>query len=255
MAATTTPVPSDHPMFFSAFGGLWPDRTDAEAELARRRASGAITDREAALFGQWIRDGYVVLENAVPQDVVDAYNHDIDQLLARPDPKLKIVVGIRNEVAQMERSLIVPENSVRIVDHYAYAESPRAMLSAAPIQQFLSKLFDGGALLFQSLGFEYGSQQGFHQDTAYVLTGEPMTIAGVWIAAEDVQAGSGELRYYRGSHRLPEYFFSGKFKNWTPDRDGNEAHTEWSRLLNENSAKMGLQVEVFRPKRGTALIW
>jgi ectoine hydroxylase-related dioxygenase (phytanoyl-CoA dioxygenase family) len=100
-----------------------------------------------------------------------------------------------------------------------------------------------------------GSEQGIHQDTAYVVTSSPLELAAAWIALEDVQPGSGELMYYDGSHRLPEYLFSGAFKHWNPERDGIEQHAEWSRLLHANAARLGLALKTFRPRQGDVFLW
>ena len=66
-----------------------------------------------------------------------------------------------------------------------------------------------------------------HQDTAYVVTSSPLELAAAWIALEDVTPGSGELMYYRGSHRLPEYAFAGERKHWDAERDGEAPHAAW----------------------------
>jgi ectoine hydroxylase-related dioxygenase (phytanoyl-CoA dioxygenase family) len=94
-----------------------------------------------------------------------------------------------------------------------------------------------------------------HQDTAYVVVDSPLELVALWTALEDVQAGSGELQYYEGSHRLPEFLFGGAHKHWDPARDGREQHDEWARLLHENSQRLELPLRKFRPKKGDTLIW
>jgi len=42
-----------------------------------------------------------------------------------------------------------------------------------------------------------------------------MEFAASWIALEDIQPGSGELEYYKGSHKLDDYVFEGQHK-WMP---------------------------------------
>ena len=61
-----------------------------------------------------------------------------------------------------------------------------------------------------------GSEQGLHRDTAFVVVDPPMSLVAAWIALEDVAAGSGELTYVPGSHRLPEYLFSGQVQALEP---------------------------------------
>ena len=54
------------------FGGFWIDRIDCEAELERRRASGTLAEDIASLVQIFMRDGYVVIKNAVDVDYFTA---------------------------------------------------------------------------------------------------------------------------------------------------------------------------------------
>jgi phytanoyl-CoA hydroxylase len=94
-----------------------------------------------------------------------------------------------------------------------------------------------------------------HQDTAFVVTMSPLELAASWIALEDIRPGSGELMYLDGSHRLPEYLFSGKYKHWNPKRDGDEQQAEWQDLMSRNAELMRLEKQTFLPKKGDVLIW
>jgi phytanoyl-CoA hydroxylase len=94
-----------------------------------------------------------------------------------------------------------------------------------------------------------------HQDTMYVVVSKPMELAASWTALQDIEPGSGELRYYEGSHRIPEYLFSGEYKSWLPSRDGNDQHDEKLRGLHVESERLGLPLRTFFPKKGDSLIW
>ena len=149
----------------------------------------------------------------------------------------------------------LPTDRLRIVDIYVQVEAARKALFSPAIVDFLSLVFERPPLLFQGLSFEKGSQQGMHQDTAYVVTSKPLELAAAWIALQDVTEGSGELMYYEGSHRLPEYRFSGEHKHWNPDRDPPAQHDEWASLIEANAGAMELQRRTFLPKKGDVLIW
>jgi ectoine hydroxylase-related dioxygenase (phytanoyl-CoA dioxygenase family) len=82
-----------------------------------------------------------------------------------------------------------------------------------------------------------------------------MELAASWTALEDVRPDSGELQYYEGSHRLPEFLFSGEHKSWDPNRDGLAQHDEWANQLHVNSKRLDLPLRTFRPKKGDTLIW
>jgi len=148
-----------------------------------------------------------------------------------------------------------PPHRMRIVDIYAARPIALDVLLASAVSRFLTLVFDVEPLLFQGLTFECGSEQGMHQDTAYVVVSSPMELVASWTALEDIKPDSGELQYYEGSHRLPEYYFSGEHKSWDPGRDSTEQHDEWARLLHEHSHRLGLPLRTFRPKKGDTLIW
>jgi hypothetical protein len=57
-----------------AFGGFWPDLSNAEAVIAGKQALGWISEEEAEQLRAWRRDGFVILPQAVSAD-------DIDRLL------------------------------------------------------------------------------------------------------------------------------------------------------------------------------
>ncbi len=83
-----------------------------------------------------------------------------------------------------------------------------------------------------------------------MVVNSPMEFVASWTALEDIQPDSGELQYFEGSHRLPEYVFGGEHKSWDLDRDGMEQHDEWAKLLHVNSELLNFPLRTFRPKKG-----
>ena len=83
----TAPRKAD-PAYLSRFGGLWTDRRDAGEEIDLRLASGAITEDDAGRLRHWIEHGYVVLEDAVPQEACDRLRADLDQAFLHGDERL-----------------------------------------------------------------------------------------------------------------------------------------------------------------------
>jgi ectoine hydroxylase-related dioxygenase (phytanoyl-CoA dioxygenase family) len=238
--------------YASRFGGLWTDRSDAEEEIRRRAESGELDASLVAPLTSFVVDGYAVLEQAVPLEVVDRFRDDISNAFEHGDERLLI----QRKAGESEPLTAgQPLERARVVDSYAFYESARETLFAKPIVEFLRTIFEADPLLFQSLSFHKGSEQGMHQDTAYVVVSSPLRLSAAWVALEDVQPGSGELMYYRGSHRLPEYLFSGEYKHWNPERDGPEQHAEWARLLNENAERLGMERQTFLARKGDVLLW
>jgi phytanoyl-CoA hydroxylase len=239
--------------FFSRFGGLWTDRVDAASELERRRMRGDVSDTEAAALANWMANGYVILEKAVPPDDCDALAAEIASAWAEGAPDLLTQPPGEHETGPPTPD--TPPHQMRIVDVYAARRVALKVLLAPAIVRFLTLIFDAEPLLFQGLTFECGSEQGIHQDSAYVVVSSPMELVASWTALEDIQSNSGELQYYEGSHRLPEYLFSGEHKSWDGGRDGIEQHDEWAQLLHVNSERLNFPLRTFRPKKGDTLIW
>ncbi|MBD2774698.1 phytanoyl-CoA dioxygenase family protein [Iningainema tapete] len=92
-----------------------------------------------------------------------------------------------------------------------------------------------------------------HQDPAYVVLSSPTKMAASWIALEDIEAGSGELIYYEGSHRIEEFLFKGIYKHW--DGEDIEMHHEYLKTLHTKCQQMNLALKKFQPKKGDVLIW
>jgi phytanoyl-CoA hydroxylase len=252
LRAMTAPAHRDA-AYFSRFGGLWTDRRDAPEEIERRLQEGVVTPALAERLRAWITNGYVVLEQAVEPAVCDRVRADLDGAFREGDERLLFHSPAELEYRPLAAGL--DTERARVVDVYVHYESARRALFSPAIVEFLSAVFDDRILLFQSLTFERGSQQPLHQDTAFVVVDSPLELAASWIALEDIHPGSGELTYLEGSHRLPEYLFSGRYKHWNPKRDGQDQHDEWERLMHENAQRLGLERRTFLPRKGDVLIW
>ena len=100
-----------------------------------------------------------------------------------------------------------------------------------------------------------GTEQGYHQDTAYVVVDPPLALAASWIALEDIQPGSGELTYFEGSHQLPDTLFGDGVKCWNPQRHGAAVHDEFLADLARRSEAAGLRRRSFQVRQGDVLIW
>src|SRR5579875_2585648 len=238
---------------FSRYGGLWIDLSDFNESVSKRQKKGKLTADEADQVRFFADKGYLVIPQAVDPAMCDRFSNDITAAFERGDERL--LIQRPGESTGKPLTPDAPRVQARVVDSYVYYDSALELLLSEKISHFLRIIFEDAPLLFQSLSFYNGSEQGLHQDTAYVVVSSPLELSASWIALEDIQEGSGELMYIPGSHRLPEYHFSGKYKHWSAERDGSEQHDEWSRLLREEAEERGYPVEIFRPKKGDALIW
>ena len=91
-----------------------------------------------------------------------------------------------------------------------------------------------------------------HIDTGPLTLTEPLSLAGSWVALEDVQPLSGEFQFVPGSHRLPELLHYGTDKAHHFDYD------EFGKILSTTlrmCEERGLETKTFMAEKGDVLIW
>ncbi len=239
--------------YFSKFGGLWIDDTDADAVAGQLACIGdsSLRDRMA----RFIRDGYVIIEQAVDDTVIDAYLREYEVAAATPGAlRIEAGDGSGQQPFVLQKALIP---GAKVLDTVMLTPHGQDLCFAPLVSRFLMALFGEPALAFQSLHFEVGSSQAVHQDTAYVVVKDaPLRLAACWIALQDVTPGSGELIYYPAGHRIPDHPYAGGIsKHWNPQRDGHAPHKEHLRSLTRQIQSRGLPERRFLARKGDALLW
>lgn len=141
----------------------------------------------------------------------------------------------------------------KILDLHYHLPVVQKVIFHPRLLEFFDVVMQSRPNAFQSLYFEYGSGQGAHQDTAFVITDPPLNLLATWIALEDVKPGSGELFYYDKSHRLPHLLFAPHGRKRF-DREDPISH-RYSDYLVEQCEKHGFEKVIFRPRKGDVLVW
>jgi phytanoyl-CoA hydroxylase len=147
-----------------------------------------------------------------------------------------------------------------VIDMHHFSSAARELMFADAISDFLGLIFESKTFASQSLGFLRGSGQEGHQDSAYVPYTIPRQFAATWIALEDVTVGAGELFYYPGSHRFPDFLYGDRFKSiveatrcgYTVERSEVEHHVA---QLRDRSKTLELNKKVLEAKKGDVLVW
>ena len=151
-----------------------------------------------------------------------------------------------------------PDASIRagrtkMLDLYAFSRIAREAIASPRTVEFLSAVFEGQPKAFQGLTFWNGSQQAIHKDTAYVkIDSNPMHLVATWLALEDVQPGTGELEYYVGSHRAPDFLFGGSSK-WMESHTSE--HERFLQSLHDDATRLGHVKGSFLANKGDVLVW
>jgi phytanoyl-CoA hydroxylase len=239
--------------FQSKFGGFWID--DADHDLVVRKLALVRDPTIREQVRQFARDGYVIIRNAIDEASINDYLRHYERA-ADTAGALQIEVPTRGGRQEFTREKSLIPGS-KVLDTAMLLQCGDDVCFAPKVTAFLRAIFEDAALAFQTLHFEVGSTQAIHQDTAYVVVAdEPLKLIASWIALQDVEPGSGELVYYSGGHRIPEYqYANGESKHWNVQRDGQEVHNGHLRYLKEQIVARKLPEGRFLPKKGDVLFW
>ncbi len=242
------------PPTVSRFGGLWIDRADWLDRLGAKHRAKEIPDALAARLFQFARDGYTVIERAVDTRLIERLKADLDRAWREPPPGLLIeTFEPDGQMRYIEPDARWRNGRTKLLDFFAHSEVARQAIAAPPVVEFLTALFEDAPKAFQTLNFHTGSEQDIHKDTAYVkVDGNPLALAATWTALEDIEEGTGELEYYIGSHRAPDFMFGGISKRM---ENFSDEHPAFLASLHEDARKYGHTKGKFLARRGDVLVW
>lgn len=139
----------------------------------------------------------------------------------------------------------------------AWKDDPRVrdIATNSAVLDLLSAVYGRRAFPFQTLNFPVGTQQDGHADYVHFNSIPDRFMCGVWLAFEDIDDTNGPLFYYPGSHKWPT------FQNehlGISHRQIAHSHAEYHRyveLWERMAEAQGLEREIFRARKGQALIW
>lgn len=183
----------------------------------------------------WERDGYIKLDAFFDSDFVHKINSDVANGLA-------------------SKSIDFNFTGKKIL--FAYEKIPvlKEIINHPQIRTILEELCGSEILPFQSINFQYGSEQKAHSDSVHMATYPEGGLIAIWVALDDIEADNGPLFYYPGSHKLP-YAHNADMNNSTgpllsPNPNANY-ETYQEQLIQENN----LEKVVLSAKKGDVFIW
>jgi ectoine hydroxylase-related dioxygenase (phytanoyl-CoA dioxygenase family) len=251
----TSSSPSGH-LSFDQASLPWLDRI-LEEIVAYCRSVEPDPARQFALREQllhWTHFGYVVLEGAIPHDLIDAFLADVDELFAERE-KYHVLVSSGYHTYVPVKDYRDPDyrhHGLRIIDFHNSSVAAKKLSLHPSIVAFLTHLFRDRVVAMQSLTFLKGTQQAIHQDYAYVVADVPSHLCATWIALEDVHPDSGPLYYYAGSHSIPKFDWGdGLFRT----KDSTRNDEQFAAHIHAASQRAGMPVRYFTPRKGDVLFW
>ena len=215
-----------------------PQQENTIAEIAQLPATSLFrrtNDAGKESLQQFNETGFAILPQWLNTAKADTINTEVDQLLKEKKAVLKYGKKIM----------------------FAFHQSPLiSSIGTEPeLLELLAVLLDGEAVLFQSMNFMYGSELATHSDSFHMTTYPLGGLLGVWIALEDVTDENGPLHYYPGSHHLPYYMNADYDNEGSYFMTGAKSYAAYEEMMAAKIRELGLQKQVWRPKKGDMMIW
>jgi hypothetical protein len=201
----------------------WTDRPDALARIEAEQSRGRFDAQLAGWLRDWVQNGYVIVDDTVSHQDIDAMNRDLDRLwtsrLPRPglhiydlherddEPVQTLTHAKLLRVPADRRARMRDASQWRTHSFYRYSLAALRLFRNRRLRRLVSTIFGQPARPFASINFQYGSGQALHQDMAVFHIYPHNYLIGAWLACEDISREAGPLLYLPGSHRAP--FFSG----------------------------------------------
>lgn len=230
------------------------DRQDGAERVRQRLAQGEISETDAERLLHFREHGWVAFPKLLGEAEVDALAAEHEAAWNEGWPVQALVEG-RGVVSVPD----LPARSELGTHHYRLndiqdtSETVRRTLLHPELMRFLRLYFDQPPVAMQTLFFEYGSEQGTHQDFPYVQAAILSHLVGCWIACEDVDENNGPLFYYPGSHRMGKFDWGGG--SLTFDGKDESKVEAFGEFLEKEAAASGLERQVFHARRGDVFLW
>jgi hypothetical protein len=196
------------------------------------RAPETVTAAQRLEFRQ---QGYLLIDSGLPDATIRALVDELEPFWG-PDR-------------------IIPEGAAmslpnRIQDYWRISRLVHEAATAPKVLAALEALYGRAPRPFQTLNFNWGTEQAVHSDSIH-FNSEPFGLmCGVWLALEDIGPDQGPLVYYPGSQDLPEMNFEDF--GLAPSYDN---YPEYEIRLRRFIDERRLQPAYAEIRRGQALIW
>lgn len=214
----------------------WLDTVINEKDIQNHPAFCQFPEAIEIQLLQWHKNGYLIWEQFLDTETVDAINQDVDNLLEK------------NEVG-------FNYTHRKIFNAYRQSYIIRKVIKDKRLLQLLSFILDKKVLPFQTINFLKGSEQHAHSDWIHMSTFPQGYLIAAWFALEDITLEQGAVSYFPGSHLMP-YLNNSDYPNssnrWMVDGNANQKYeTRMQAMIKEHP----LEKKIFTAKKGDVLIW
>jgi len=201
-----------------------------------------LDNEQLALATQFHEKGYVVLDLGLTDEQLDTIKHEIDFINSNDKTK-----------TQDERYHY--SKGKRIFEGWKQSKILRDLSLNPKVLNFLNLMYQRTPVPFQTITFNYGSNQPLHSDLLHFSSMPQRWMTACWIALEDMDENNGTLAYVPESHKLPIFDFYDLNIKTPKFGEQFEAYAEYEEFLRQLVESKQLKTENLICKRGQALIW
>lgn len=201
-----------------------------------------LTQEERDLMIQFHEKGFVVLDLGLSDERLTAIRTEIDDINS-------------NESTKTQDERYHYSKGKRIFEGWKQSKLLRDLSLNNKVLNFINLLYQRKPVPFQTITFNYGSNQPLHSDLLHFSSMPQRWMTACWIALEDMDENNGTLSYVPESHKLPIFeFYDLKIKAPTFGEQF-ESYAEYEEFLRQLVESKKLKTETLQCKRGHALIW
>ncbi len=229
---------------------LWLDQPDAEERIRTRLSAGELNEFQASKLKGFVRDGFLSF-NIDLSKISETIENDVNRLWReRPTDLTFAYSGALESMADgREREHRKPR--YRLGDLHSHSDAALELYLHPEIHNWVDLVLGWKSVAFQSLYFQFGSEQSLHRDPVYVVTNPPSHLVAIWIALEDIGPECGPLTYVPGSHKVPYYEFEPGRIAIQPGEDYLPAYD----FTREECSGRSLEEVAFTGRRGDVFLW
>lgn len=201
-----------------------------------------LTEEQKEIATHFNEKGYVILDLGLTDEQIEECKAEVDRLNQKED-------------ANIQHSRYHYSKGKRIFEAWKESEILKHLAIHPKVMDTLRMLYKREPYPFQTITFNYGSNQPLHSDTIHFDSMPQRWLTASWVALEDMTDQNGSLIYVPESHKLPIFdFYDLKLKCAGFD-DQFESYAEYEEFIRQLVAVKKLNTEPLVCKKGQALIW
>lgn len=187
-------------------------------------------------------DGYIIIDLGLTDEFIEDLRKDIDML------------NSDNNVLVQDKGYHYSKGK-RIFEGWKRSVLIRQLALNERVMDVLRLLYDKEPYPFQTITFNYGSEQPLHSDTIHFDTIPHRWLAAAWVALEDMTPYNGSLAFVPKSHKLPPYDFQDIGLPQQHFGHQFEAYKAYEDFVKDLVDVNDMEVKTLECKAGQALIW